>query len=71
MHQSGLIQYAERRAAAPINQCYVTEIKKASETKAIPLAQKDLVGAFLFYVLGIGLGILIMTFELIISKLLK
>lgn len=71
MQQSGLIQYAERRAAASIDRCSLSAIKKASATKANRLGMQDLIGALLLLGFGIGLGIFVMILELVTATLMK
>lgn len=60
-----MIQYAERRAAANWNRCSVTEIKRVSAARAVPLKCADLIGVFIFLVAGMGLGTLILFSQLL------
>nr|CAH0105719.1 unnamed protein product [Daphnia galeata] len=70
LHQSGLIQYAEKRASMEHNRCRLSDRKKDQADKIAPLKLRNQMnGAFVFLCAGLSLGVLVFLVEMIIEKL--
>ena len=71
MHQSGLIQYAERRSIVNHNRCSISEIKHSDAAKQNSLNLSELSGAFVILIVGSGLSFFTFSVEFLASKLYK
>lgn len=70
LHQSGLIQYAEKRASMEHNRCRLSDRKKDQADKIAPLKLRNQMnGAFVFLCTGLSLGVLVFLVEMIVGKL--
>ena len=69
MHQSGLIQFAEKRST-PLSRkrCSVSEIQKVQAAKAVALGLDELNGAFFVLVVGMTASFCTFLAEVIIGK---
>ena len=69
MHQSGLIQFAEKRSS-PLSRkrCSVSEIQKVQAAKAVALGLDELNGAFFVLVVGMTASFCTFLAEVIIGK---
>ena len=74
LHQFGLIQYAERQSTIQYNRCAISEVKKSIKNnidrKPIPFSLKEVFGAFVTFLAGIGLSITAFLGELFAAKLM-
>jgi hypothetical protein len=69
LQQAGLIQYAEKRSAAPPNRCSLSESKKVASNETLSLKLKDLAGAFAVLLLGLLLSVIVLLVEIILKNL--
>lgn len=67
MHQSGLIQYAERRSAIDFNRCSISEIKKIKAGKIVPLTIYEMTEAFVVLATGLAVGCNVLIVEVLLG----